>query len=294
MLKLLILGNGQPVQMIINSFLKEDIKVVNVEQDRTLPDTQQDEFAQYLSDKNIGLNTLNNLDDADYDIVLSMNYNRIIQVDKFSDKILVNLHMGLLPMYRGNNANAWAVINGEKEVGYTLHEISDVLDGGAIYYKYAYNIGSDQSYFNAKNAINQDIIDNLGKVLIAITEGSILAEDQKSAEFVYCAKLRSSDGVVKDWNVDTELLLKKGYVFGKPLGTGLKFSFKGKSYDIGRIEPIQGFAQSIGAPGSIVYMFDNKMWVKTRDTAVQISELECDSEAVVIAKDFKIGMRLNS
>ena len=47
--------------------------------------------------------------------------------------------MGILPVYRGNNANAASILNGDRKVGYTLHQVSEVLDGGEIYYTFGYN-----------------------------------------------------------------------------------------------------------------------------------------------------------
>jgi len=58
--------------------------------------------------------------------------------------------MGLLPVYRGNNANSWSILNGDRRVGYTFHDVSNILDGGAIYYKFTYEIKENETYFHAK------------------------------------------------------------------------------------------------------------------------------------------------
>jgi len=44
----------------------------------------------------------------------------------------INLHGGLLPQYRGSNPIQWSIIRNEHKAGVTLHEITDVIDGGNI------------------------------------------------------------------------------------------------------------------------------------------------------------------
>ena len=43
-----------------------------------------------------------------------------------------NMHGSLLPKYRGRVPVNWAVINGERETGATLHEMVEKPDAGAI------------------------------------------------------------------------------------------------------------------------------------------------------------------
>ena len=43
-----------------------------------------------------------------------------------------NIHAGLLPKYRGCNPIEWAIINGEKKVGVTLHRVDTKIDAGNI------------------------------------------------------------------------------------------------------------------------------------------------------------------
>lgn len=43
-----------------------------------------------------------------------------------------NFHPGLLPEYRGSGAFSWAIINGEKTTGVTLHELDVDIDHGPI------------------------------------------------------------------------------------------------------------------------------------------------------------------
>jgi methionyl-tRNA formyltransferase len=44
----------------------------------------------------------------------------------------VNLHPALLPNYRGCFSSVWAIINGEKQTGYTYHYMTEKFDAGNI------------------------------------------------------------------------------------------------------------------------------------------------------------------
>lgn len=69
------------------------------------------------------------------DIAVSVNYSGIIEkevIDLFRIGIL-NAHGGDLPKYRGNACQAWAIINGENQIGLCVHKmIPGELDSGNI------------------------------------------------------------------------------------------------------------------------------------------------------------------
>ena len=46
---------------------------------------------------------------------------------------ILNVHPGLLPRYRGPNPLGWAIRNGDREVGLTVHRMTSKLDAGPIY-----------------------------------------------------------------------------------------------------------------------------------------------------------------
>lgn len=68
-----------------------------------------------------------------YDLALSIFYDRRIGqslIDRCGH--ILNLHNGLLPKYRGCRPLNWALKNGEKTAGCTLHEVTPRFDDGAI------------------------------------------------------------------------------------------------------------------------------------------------------------------
>lgn len=69
------------------------------------------------------------------DIAVSVNYTGVVPqaiIDLFPLGIL-NAHGGDLPRYRGNACQAWAIINGERQIGLCIHRmIGGELDSGDI------------------------------------------------------------------------------------------------------------------------------------------------------------------
>lgn len=68
------------------------------------------------------------------DIAISVACPKILKKDTLDSAKLcsLNYHTGKLPKYRGRQPLFWAMLNGEEEVGITIHEMEPSLDAGAI------------------------------------------------------------------------------------------------------------------------------------------------------------------
>src|SRR5687768_6017429 len=73
----------------------------------------------------------------DCDILYSVQYHLILKKDHIAkaNQIAVNLHMAPLPEYRGSNQFSYAIIDGKKEFGTTIHEINTRIDHGDILFQ---------------------------------------------------------------------------------------------------------------------------------------------------------------
>ena len=291
MKKIVIAGFGQPVLDLINNFKdKFDILgvVLDYERRKKFPF-----FYKELEEKIIPIFSIKEINSIDIDGVIVINYNKIIDVHLIKSPFVLNIHMGLLPLYRGNGANSWSILNGDRNVGYTLHQVSDVLDGGLIYYKFKYEIKENETYFHAKIAINTDLKNNLPLLVDKILNGKIKGVNQDVEEFIYASKLTPEDGILEHWNYTTEEIINRNIIFSKPLGTGLKMKYKNDLLEIHKLSSIPKYKVSKGFAGAIVLKTNSgSVWIKTKDTAISIDELIFDNKIVKPAKLFKIGYRL--
>ena len=77
---------------------------------------------------------MNGSDFFRYKVLVSSAYSfRISSADIEQAEIAaVNIHASILPLYKGKNSDVWALINGEKQIGITLHLLDSAFDSGDI------------------------------------------------------------------------------------------------------------------------------------------------------------------
>ena len=79
-------------------------------------------------------------------------------IDIVNGKIF-NLHPALLPKYRGCSSVTWAMINGEKECGFTYHYIDKGCDTGKIILQKAIKIEDFDTQLTLYNRVMFESMD---------------------------------------------------------------------------------------------------------------------------------------
>lgn len=92
----------------------------------------QPSLKKYAKDFGITIKTLQELYEITDLIFLSMQFDKIIKPNKFKTKNLYNIHFSSLPAYKGMYPSVWPILNGETEIGVTLHVIDHGIDTGNI------------------------------------------------------------------------------------------------------------------------------------------------------------------
>ena len=123
-------------------------------------------FARKNKLKIVTINKLYKIRDL---IFISIEYEKIIKVNKFKSKELFNFHFSLLPKYRGCHTNFLQVYNGEKYSGVTLHKINNGIDTGDIIDQKKFKIKlNDTAYDNYLMLMKYSLIlfkKNINKIL---------------------------------------------------------------------------------------------------------------------------------
>ena len=83
------------------------------------------------------------------DLFVSVYYRRLLSPEALALPSIaaVNLHGSLLPKYRGRAPLNWAIVNGERETGVTLHHMAPEADAGDIIAQATVPIGPDDTAF---------------------------------------------------------------------------------------------------------------------------------------------------
>ena len=95
-------------------------------------DTWQESLAATATSLGVPRTTTGALEGEAGLLLVSLEYDRLIPVERFASKRLYNVHFSALPKYRGVYTSIWPLLNDETETGVTLHELARGADTGAI------------------------------------------------------------------------------------------------------------------------------------------------------------------
>ena len=115
----------------------------------------------------------------------------------------INLHMAPLPKYRGAHPENWALINGENQMGYTVHYLDEGIDTGDIIAQDSVSILDEDDILSLTFKLAAVAPTLLIKVLEDVQAGIINRVSQDESEATYYPPRKPSDGYI-DWSlVDT-------------------------------------------------------------------------------------------
>lgn len=291
MFKIIYMGSyNKEICSIVSKF--ENIKVVSFIVDPSISEENKEELRAFWRKKNVTEIDLEEGHIKDVALIFVCGYTKIIKSCLLNKYIFVNIHAGNLPRWRGTSANSWAILNEEYDIAYTLHRVTEELDGGPIFYKYEYRIKDEEKYGDARKKLELMLEKNLEKELLKICSEKNKGAKQEG-KYVYCNSFRREDGIITNWNHKTKEIWNMYRIFGYPYGTGLYFIYKGKKYEILELELDPCFGEGNTTLGAVVYKCDKWIWVKTKDTAVKIGNVKNEEGIISCASSFlNIGNRL--
>ena len=129
------------------------------------------------------------------ELIVVVAYGKILpkSVIDFPKYGCINLHVSLLPKYRGAAPMQRAIMEGEKETGVTVMYMDEGLDTGDIIAKEVFPIGPADD-FEAIHDRSADIGSALlSKTIFEIEKGNVKREKQNDAEATYAAKIEKTD-----------------------------------------------------------------------------------------------------
>lgn len=136
------------------------------------------------------------------DLIVVCGYKYIIPKEIFDipEFRTINIHSSYLPAYRGQHVVNWAIINGEKETGVTIHYIDEGIDTGDIIVQKKVPI----LYENNAKTIHDKIYDVACKLIIDVMDSiasgkQIKSKKQDNSKASYYRPRVPEDGKI-DWN----------------------------------------------------------------------------------------------
>jgi UDP-4-amino-4-deoxy-L-arabinose formyltransferase/UDP-glucuronic acid dehydrogenase (UDP-4-keto-hexauronic acid decarboxylating) len=134
-------------------------------------------------------NYVNDISSFQPDLIFSIQYRLLIKpIILRISRHCINLHFGLLPRYGGCHPIAWAILNGEKQAGVTLHEMSEKFDEGDIFGQLAVPITETTTARELFDAVSEIAVELFIKRYAAICEGCLKTYPQDLSQKLYYSK----------------------------------------------------------------------------------------------------------
>lgn len=204
------------------------------------------------------------LNELDADVFLLWSFPIILRKDviEIPPKGVVNIHMGLLPEYRGVNGVRWALLNGESQTGVTMHFVDEGIDTGDMIARAAFPIEENDDVRSLMIKSRKAGIALIKTFWPHIVDGNVNAQPQDNSKAgYYSAKMLPQAEI--DWSKTSSVIRNHIRAFTFPF-EGAAVPFNGEHLfvtnatltDLASDEPV-GTVISVDADGILVATADN-------------------------------------
>lgn len=268
-------------------------------------DVQDSILIQYAKEYNIPVIIEKNINDKlaieqfatfETDLFVSMSFNQIFHKNILGLPPLrtINCHAGKLPFYRGRNILNWLLINDEKEFGITVHYVDEGIDTGDIILQRTYPVTDEDDYATLLNKAYVECADVLYDAIKQIQTGQIKPISQAEIDRVglYCG-IRGPGDEILDWNRTSREVFNFVRAICKP-GPMATCFVENTPVFINKVREVPGAHTYINTPGQVIGKGEKGLYVKTRDTFVEVVEYTSERKLRIgdKLKPYKIGAKV--
>jgi methionyl-tRNA formyltransferase len=201
----------------------------------------------------------------------------ILELPKFG---AWNLHPSLLPKYRGAAPLERAIMNGDKEVGFTFFIMDEGVDTGKILYQEKIEVG-DKTRGELESIIAEKSIQVFPKIYNDFVNGKLKPKAQKG-KGSYAKKIEDDELWIR-WD-ETAFKVKR-HIHALSPTPGARTHFDGRFMKIYRAKEVNDFS---GLPGKII-IEGSKLFVCCGEGAVEVLELQPAGKRVMKASEYVQG-----
>ncbi len=232
---------------------------------------------------------IRSIDEIRSDIVVCSGYKRIITRDELDRHRFLNLHPSLLPKYRGLHSMAWAILNNEKHLGMTLHEMNENIDDGPIVSQCVFENDGIRSCREYMQQCLSWVTENIAYLVDAYLKQTITVFPQDKNLATWVGK-RTFDDCRIDFNRSVEYLRALFRVLQSPYPRPF-FEYEKTRYVPTVVEYHMMNCET--HIGRILNIDDEGLWVKILDGYMTIKQIsDVDGNEIDIRKKFVVGRYL--
>lgn len=205
-----------------------------------------------------------------------------------ADRTILNVHYSLLPKYRGLHALAWAMLNCENELGWSVHIVNEFVDDGPIVHQQSRPYNGETSA-QLMDIFDADVEERLGRVVSDYIAGKIkpVAQDKSLATWV---PRRNRESCVIDfsWPADRLSALFKALV--PPYPVPILRTPRG-DYDVIEADVVR--RDYFCDIGRVVNIDGDGVWIKCADCLLVIRTLASPGGRMEARREFRLGSRIS-
>ena len=222
------------------------------------------------------------------DVFVVASYGKLIPSSwlQIPSKASFNIHPSLLPKYRGAAPIPWQIINGEKETGLSIADVTKELDAGDIFYQTRIPLNDDATTGSLTQQLSELSKKGLEELFAKLEK---LERRPQKGESSYARKLTKEDGLL-DLSEPAVVLERKIRAFHPWPSTFIDYQghalriLEASVASISCSEAESGALLEITSQGSLR--------IQTGKGALLISKLQLAGRRVVTGKEFANGERL--
>lgn len=207
---------------------------------RSVKETAQNNSIEVRTPTKIDSRETEHLRQIGTDLILSFYYRTMIpkEVLDIPELGAYNIHGALLPKYRGRACVNWAVINGEKETGATLHVMTEFADRGEIIAQKSVPINFEDTAHDVFLKVAEASREILRSSLPSLENGTAKRYPQDESKATKFGKRRPEDGEI-DWSRSADEIYNLVRALTHPF-PGAFTHWEGKKFFIWKALPEKG------------------------------------------------------
>ncbi|HEX6640070.1 MAG TPA: methionyl-tRNA formyltransferase [Thermoanaerobaculia bacterium] len=224
------------------------------------------------------------------DVNLSIAYDQIFgSAIRATASWFLNVHAGKLPEYRGRNIINWAIINGETEIGVTVHLVDHGIDTGDILLQRILPIAWTDTYGDVLDRIIREIPSLVVESLDLIGSNQAQPRAQGPGGTYYGGRREGDEWI--DWSQSSADVYNKIRGITHP-GPGARTMLGEESVIIWRAAYDPRWPRYRATPGEVVGRAPGSgAIVKTGDSTVLLQDVQVEGRSPEVAA-WPIGVRL--
>lgn len=288
--KVILFGSGKEIEFILKNS-KGIFEVIAFGVDESNK-SGASESLLYCKTHNIPiLHHYSQVVDFEFDIVFMMSYPKLIPNEYLKKYRFINAHGALIPKYRGIHGGTWAIVNGEKYHGYSVHLVTEGIDNGPVYHQGVVEMLEEDNINTIREKIYELFTKEIIYVLSDILLGKLEAIPQDEKNAIYVCRRKPEDGLI-NWNANCVDIYNLVRALTPPYTTGAYTLFKGKVLVIPHAKYINSpIFKSIN--GQVVNFEGDVAFIKCHDGYILVKEVMYDGEKINAKQLFKaVGHRL--